>query len=83
LRERLIGLAAVRFAKTLRSKWMRRYDQLAHVRGKPFALALADFHAPGSMTWSRVALPCYLYGHAPKIIEVAAELEVFHNPFAR
>lgn len=28
----------------------------------PFAIALADFHAPGSMTWSREALPAYLYG---------------------
>jgi hypothetical protein len=32
------------------------------VTGKPFALALADFHAPGSMIWSREALPGYLYG---------------------
>lgn len=71
MRERLIGPAAVRFAKTLRSKWMKRYDQLPHVQGKPFALALADFHAPSSMTWSRVALPCYLYGQAPRLIEVA------------
>jgi len=28
----------------------------------PTALALADFHAPGSMVWSREALPTYLYG---------------------
>ena len=26
------------------------------------AFALADFHAPGSMVWSREALPTYLYG---------------------
>jgi hypothetical protein len=82
LRERLIGPAAVRFAKTLRSKWMKRYDQLPHVVGKPFALALADFHAPGSMTWSRVALPCYLYGHAPKIIEAEGVRSAIHEEIA-
>jgi hypothetical protein len=68
-RERQIGPAAVRFAKTLRSKLMRRYDQLPHVQGKPFAIALADFHAPESMTWSRPALPSYLYGLEAKVIE--------------
>jgi hypothetical protein len=82
LRERLIGPAAVRFAKTLRSKWMKRYDQLPHVVGKPFALALADFHAPGSMIWSRVALPCYLYGQAPKIIEVEGVRSAAHDEIA-
>lgn len=60
--ERLIGAPAVRFAKTLRSKLQRRYEDKPHVKGKPFALAIADFHAPGSMTWSREALPSYLYG---------------------
>jgi hypothetical protein len=68
-RERLIGPAAVRFAKTLRSKLMKRYNQLPHVVGKPFALALADFQAPGSMIWSRVALPSYLYGLAATVID--------------
>lgn len=64
-RERVLGQAAVRFAKTLKSKLDRRYAQLPHVKGKPFALAIADFHAPGSMTWSREALICYLYGAYP------------------
>lgn len=60
--DRLLGPAAVRFAKTLRSKLQREYERLDHVQGKSFALAIADFHAPGSMTWSREALPSYLYG---------------------
>lgn len=60
--ERTIGSPAVRFAKTLRSKLQREYEKLPHVQGKPFALALADFQAPGSMVWSREALPSYLYG---------------------
>ena len=67
--ERVIGPAAVRFAKTIRSKLMRRYDELPHVAGKPFAIALADFHAPGSMVWSRIALPSYLYGQEAKVVQ--------------
>ena len=31
-------------------------------RGRSFAIAIADFHASGSMVWSREALPSYLYG---------------------
>jgi hypothetical protein len=67
--DRLLGPAAVRFAKTLRSKLQRAYEQLPHVRGKSFALAIADFHAPSSMTWSREALPAYLYGFHPQVVE--------------
>lgn len=77
------GPAAVRFAKTLRSKLDRRYHLLAHVTGKPFALALADFHAPSSMVWSREALISYLYGIHAEVIEVdgkriASSSEVYH-----
>lgn len=60
--ERLTGAPAVRFAKTLRSKLQREYEALPHVTGRPFALAIADFHAPSSMVWSREALPSYLFG---------------------
>jgi hypothetical protein len=65
--ERLIGAPAVRFAKTLRSKLQREYQKLPHVVGKPFALAIADFHAPSSMVWSLEALPSYLYGGHAKV----------------
>jgi hypothetical protein len=57
----------VRFAKTLRSKLQREYEKLPHVQGNPFALAIADFHAPSSMVWSREALPSYLYGIYPSV----------------
>lgn len=67
--ERLLGAPAARFAKTLRNKLQREYEKLPHVRGQPFALAIADFHAPGSMVWSREALPCYLYGVHPCVSE--------------
>lgn len=60
--QQYLGPAAERFAKTLGTKLQRRYDQYPHVTGKPFAIALADFHAPGSMVWSRTALFGYLYG---------------------
>lgn len=69
-RELFLGPAALRFAKTLGSKLQRRYDRLPHVEGKPFALALADFHAPGSMMWSRQALGGYLYGMMAEAREV-------------
>jgi len=63
------GPAAERFAKTLGSKLQRRYDQYPHVAGQPFALALADFHAPASMTWSREGLVGYLYGLGAEAVE--------------
>lgn len=65
------GPAAERFAKTLGTKLQRRYDRYQHVAGKPFAIALADFHAPGSMVWSRTALLGYLYGTRIELTEVA------------
>jgi hypothetical protein len=65
--ERATGSPAVRFAKTLRSKLQREYEKLPHVQGNPFALAIADFHAPSSMVWSREALPSYLYGIYPSV----------------
>ena len=60
--ERLTGAPAERFAKTLRGKLQRKYHDLPHVKGHPFAIAIADFHSSGSMVWSREALPTYLYG---------------------
>jgi len=69
LAERLLGAPAARFAKTLRSKLQREYEKQPHVQGQPFALAIADFHAPSSMVWSREALPCYLYGVYPRVSE--------------
>lgn len=64
------GRASVRFAKTIGNKRDRRYHELAHVRDRPFALAVADFQEPGSMVWSREALIGYLYGMGAKVAEV-------------
>jgi hypothetical protein len=41
--ERVLGSPAVRFAKTLRSKLQREYEQLPHVHGQPFASPLPTF----------------------------------------
>jgi hypothetical protein len=68
--ELFFGRAAVRFAKTIGNKRERRYDQLSHVRGRPFALAIADFQEPGSMLWSREGLIGYLYGEGAHVTEV-------------
>ncbi len=67
--ERMAGGAAARFAKTIGSKLQRRYENMPHVAGKPFALAVADFHAPSSMVWSRESLPTYLYGFLPEVVQ--------------
>lgn len=69
-KERLLGPAANRFAKTLGNKIQREYEKLPHVSNKPFMIALADFHAPGSMVWSREALISYLYGMIAEVAEV-------------
>ncbi len=51
-----------KFGSPLLSKLRKRYWERDDVKGHPFVLALADFHAPASMTWSHIALPFYLYG---------------------
>lgn len=63
------GPAAVRFAKTIGNKLQRRSDQMEHVAGKPFMLAVADFQAPASMLWSREALIGYLYGEGAEVTD--------------
>ncbi len=54
----------IKFGSPLHSKMQKRYWEQPHVAGKPFALAIADFHAPGTMVWSHTAMPIYLYGRS-------------------
>ena len=68
--ELFFGPAALRFAKTLGNKLARNYHTLPHVAGKPFMIALADFQAPASMTWSREGLIGYLYGQGAQVTEI-------------
>ncbi|OCP08404.1 MULTISPECIES: hypothetical protein [unclassified Ensifer] len=51
-----------KFGSPLRSKVKKKYWEASDVAGHPFVLAIADFHAPASMTWSQTALSFYLYG---------------------
>ncbi len=50
------------FGSPLFTKQKKAYWEKDPVKGHPFAIAIADFHAPGSMTWSHTALSTYLYG---------------------
>lgn len=80
LEEIFFGAAALRFAKTIGNKLVRRYDQLPHVAGKPFILAVADFQASGSMMWSREGLIGYLHGSGAMAIEVNGQMEAVPMP---
>ena len=73
--EIFFGAAAVRFAKTIGNKLEKQYHQLPHVAGKPFILAVADFHASGSMMWSREGLIGYLQGSGASVAEVDGRLQ--------
>ena len=81
--ERQLGEAAFRYAKTLRSKLQKNYHKMPHVIGKPFAIGIADFHAPSSMTWSREALPSYLYGSSAQVEEKDGKAIAINKPAER
>lgn len=52
----------IKFAGPLTEKLNKRYWERENVKGKPFIIAIQDFHTPIAMTLSRDALPIYLYG---------------------
>lgn len=54
----------IRYAGPLTKKLQKKYWEREHVRDLPLVFAIQDFHEPMSMTWSRTALPIYLYGYA-------------------
>ena len=51
-----------KFGSALFSKLQKEYWKLPHVSGMPLLIAVQDFHARGSMSWSNTALIEYLYG---------------------
>lgn len=53
---------AVRLGSPLFSKLQRRYWNLPHVQGRPFLLAIQDFHRAGSLMMSSTTLTNYLFG---------------------
>lgn len=57
----------IKFGSALYSKLEKKYWELPHVSGKPLVFAIHDYHALGSMMWSRTALSEYLYGMRTRI----------------
>jgi hypothetical protein len=53
----------IRFSSALCAKLAKRYWELPHVAGRPLVIAIQDFHALGSMTWTAEVLHEYLYGY--------------------
>lgn len=53
----------IKFSGPLTTKLDKRYWEKPNAKGKPLVFAIQDFHAPMSMTYSRGALPTYLYGY--------------------
>lgn len=59
--ERLMDYMPIKFGSSLYSKLKKKYWKKDHVKGKPFIIAVHDYHQTGSMVWSRTALSEYLY----------------------
>lgn len=57
----------IKFGSALFSKLNKQYWTKAHVRDLPFLLAIEDFSAPGSMTFTQSALQIYLYGFVQEV----------------
>lgn len=54
----------IKFGSALFSKLRKKYWEQGKVAGKPLVFAIEDFSSPGSMSFTRSALPRYLYGLA-------------------
>lgn len=70
LREKMKAMPA-KFSNTLYSKLSHknsgeRYWEFSHTKGKPFVIAIADFHEDQSMLWSGSSLQICLYGYQYK-----------------
>ena len=63
MKDILNNYVPIKFAGPLTTKLGKKYWNDPNVTGKPFLLAIQDFHAPLSMTYSREALVTYLYGY--------------------
>lgn len=53
---------AIRLGSPLFSKLNKRYWDFAHCKGKPFVLAIENFHEEGSLAFADSGLSDYLYG---------------------
>lgn len=61
--EKLKNEVPLKYANALVKKLEKKYWELEHVKGKALMIAIADFHANKSMTWSFPALLEYLFGY--------------------
>ncbi|GAA0884568.1 hypothetical protein GCM10009120_31660 [Sphingobacterium siyangense subsp. cladoniae] len=63
----LINEIPIMVSNVIYSKAKKKYWEKEHVKGIPFALAIADFHDAGSMVWTFEAFLTALYGIRPKM----------------
>lgn len=63
IQEKLNNEVPLLFGNALFDKMKKKYWEKEHVKGKPFVIAIADFHDTMSMTWTYNALLEYLYGY--------------------
>jgi len=63
IQARLNNEVPLLFSNALYDKMKKKYWEKDHVKGKPFVIAIADFHDAMSMTWTSTALSDYLYGY--------------------
>ena len=75
IEERLNDFMPIKFGSPLYSKLQKKYWEKEHVVGKPFVLAIHDYHNDNAMTWSRTALSEYLYGIRTRIVNGEAFVE--------
>lgn len=61
-RELLNDYMPIKFGSALFSKLKKRYWELPHMKRVPLIIAIHDFHADDSMTWTSTALHEYLFG---------------------
>jgi hypothetical protein len=59
---RVQNVYPMKFSSSLFTKMKKRYWEKERVKGKPFILAIEDFHQTGSMVWTTPAFESYLYG---------------------
>lgn len=59
----LLHYMPIRFGSSLTTKLSKKYWEKPNVKGKPLLFAIHDFLEPMSMTFTRSALPVYLYGY--------------------
>ncbi len=63
IQEKLKNDIPLLFGSALFDKMKMKYWKKEHVKGKPFLIAIADFHDTMSMTWTFNSLSEYLYGY--------------------